>query len=241
MRPWLIIPVKSLANGKSRLAPVLSARGRRRLNERLLRRVLATAARFPGVGRTAVVSRCQETLTVAERYGATALREPRRRGLNAAATSALRRVRARGAAAVIVAACDLPRLRARDLRAVARAGARLVGGLLLCPDTSGTGTNALYLAAGTVMRFRFGRASLRGHLREARRRGLPVRLHRSARIAADIDTPAQWRRWRRERQRPARARVREWSRAESLPAEQAATAARAAVKKRRSGAEKAAG
>jgi 2-phospho-L-lactate/phosphoenolpyruvate guanylyltransferase len=218
MRPWLIIPVKSLAHGKSRLAAVLSARGRRQLNELLLRRMLATAALFPGTQRTAVVSRCEETLTIARHCGVLALREPRRRGLNAAVASALRRVRARGATAVMLAACDLPRLRTRDLRAMARAGA-LVRGLLLCPDTSGSGTNALYLAAGTVVRFRFGRASLRGHLREARRRGLPVRLHRSARIAADIDTPAQLRRWRRELPRPSVSRARAQSRAERSQAQ----------------------
>jgi 2-phospho-L-lactate/phosphoenolpyruvate guanylyltransferase len=228
MAPWLIIPVKSLTQGKSRLARVLGPERRRDLNELLLRRMLATAARFPGRRRTAVVSGCDQALAVAEQSGVTALREPRRRGLNAAVTWALGRVRARRAAPVIVAACDLPRLRAGDLRALAQAGARLPRGVLLCPDEGCSGTNALHLGPRAQLRFRFGAASLRRHVREARRRGVTVELHRSARIAADIDTPAELRRWQQELRHQRRR-----GRYQGPPP--------GAVKKRRKSAKKAAG
>jgi 2-phospho-L-lactate guanylyltransferase len=201
MRPWLLIPVKSLSGGKSRLARVLGAAGRRALNEQLLHRMLKVATRFPGMRRTTVVSRCVGALQLAKQYGAYALRERRAEGLNAAAAQALRSLRRRGAGAVLVAACDLPRLRAADLAALARRGSKCTRTLLLCPDESGTGTNALYICRGSSLRFRFGKDSLRRHRREAGRRGLAVGVYLNARIAADIDTPGQWRRWRKPSRR----------------------------------------
>jgi 2-phospho-L-lactate guanylyltransferase len=196
MRPWLLIPVKSLDGGKSRLASVLSAAARRELNEQLLHRMLKVATRFPGMRRTAVVSPCGGALELAKQYGAYAIRERRPRGLNAAAAQALRSLRRRGAGAVMVSACDLPRLRADDLSALARRASQCRRTLLLCPDESGTGTNALYICRGSSLRFRFGKDSLRRHRREARRRGLAVEVYLNARIAGDIDTPGQWHRWR---------------------------------------------
>lgn len=198
MRPWLIIPVKSLTGGKSRLAPALTRARRRELNAWLLRHMLAAAAIFPGRERTLLVSRSAAVLAVGRSAGVHCLAERRPHGLNGAALQAVRSLRARGAGAVMLAACDLPQLRPVDLRELARRGARLSHGLLLCPDELNRGTNALYLCAGAMLRFRFGRDSLRRHQAEARRRSLPVRLHRNRRIASDIDTVTQLRRWRRE-------------------------------------------
>jgi len=198
-RPWLIIPVKSLAGGKSRLAPALSRARRRELNEWLLRRMLAAAARYPGPERTLLVSRSAAVLALGRSAGVHCLVERPPHGLNSAAGQALRSVRARGAGAVMLAACDLPRLRALDLRQLARRGAQLTRGLLLCPDEQRRGTNAIYLSAGVSLPFHFGRDSLQRHQTQARRRSLPVRLHRNHRIASDIDTVTQLRRWCEER------------------------------------------
>lgn len=197
-RPWLIIPVKSLADGKSRLAPALSRAGRRELNSWLLRHALEAAAVYPGRERTLLVSRCAAALAIGRSVGVHCLQERRPFGLNGAASQALRSVRARGAGAVMLAACDLPRLRAGDLQQLARRGARLSRGVLLCPDERQQGTNAILLSAGVALRFRFGRDSLQRHLAEAHRRSLPVQLHRNRRIAGDIDTVTQLRRWRAE-------------------------------------------
>jgi len=198
-RAWLIIPVKSLAGGKSRLATALTRARRRELNDWLLRRMLAAATIFPGPDRTLLVSRCAAALALGRSAGVHCLTERRPHGLNRAAAQAVRSARARGAGAVMLAACDLPELRALDLRQLARRGARLPRGVLLCPDEHSRGTNALYLTAGATLRFQFGRDSLRRHQTEALRRSLAVRLHRNPRIARDIDTVTQLRRWRRER------------------------------------------
>ncbi len=158
--------------------------------------MLAAAALYPGRERTLLISRCADALALGRSAGVHCLTERRPHGLNSAASQALRSVRARGAGAVMLAACDLPQLRALDLRQLARRGARLSRGLVLCPDEQGRGTNALYLSAGVRLQFRFGHDSLQNHQTQAQRRSLQVALHRNRRIASDIDTVTQLRRWR---------------------------------------------
>ena len=70
MRLWLVVPVKSLRDGKSRLAPVLSVAERRAFNEWLLVRTLQQAALFPGLERTLLVSACEEACACASAQGA---------------------------------------------------------------------------------------------------------------------------------------------------------------------------
>ena len=83
MNPWLVIPVKSLRDGKTRLASALDPVQRREFMDRLLVRTLDQAAQFPGLERTLVVSACSETRTRATALGAHVLNESGR-GLNAA-------------------------------------------------------------------------------------------------------------------------------------------------------------
>lgn len=196
MKPWLLVPVKSLAAGKSRLASVLEQGALRKLNETLLRHVLKTASRFPGRARTAVVSRCEAALELAAACGARAIRQASRPGLNPAAAEGLEAVRRAGAGAVILMACDLPLVRPSDIREIADLGSQL-GGLLVCPDRHWAGTNAMYIPAGCSPRFRFGADSLHKHMGEALRAGMATGVHFNTRLACDIDTPEDLRRWRR--------------------------------------------
>src|SRR5439155_5300396 len=53
---WVVIPVKPLVAGKSRLSGVLRTHQRRILNERLLRHVLGVAVAVVGAPRVVVVS-----------------------------------------------------------------------------------------------------------------------------------------------------------------------------------------
>jgi len=118
MTPWLVLPVKSLADGKSRLAPHLAPDARRALNTRLLERSLALATGFAGARRTLVVSHCEEVLARASAAGAYALREPHP-GLNEGLSHACELLGRREGERLIVLACDLPLASAEDLAALA--------------------------------------------------------------------------------------------------------------------------
>jgi 2-phospho-L-lactate guanylyltransferase len=196
MNVWAVVPVSPLAEGKSRLSPVLDAPARRRLNQAFLETVLGVAAAVVGPARTLVVSRCAEALAVASGCGAATLAETGG-GLNAALAQAAAHIAGRGSALLALPA-DLPLVRPADLKALIRA-ARCGPCVVLAGDRAGTGTNALLVRPPDAIAFRFGPHSRAAHLREARRRGLAVRTLRRPGLAFDVDTPADYARLSRRR------------------------------------------
>ena len=190
--PWVIVPVRGEATGKSRLAPALDPLARARLNRSLLRRTLAAIAAWQGtLARCIVVSPCGRSRASARRLGARVLAEPRpRAGLNRAVMLAADRACRLGADRVLVLPVDLARIDAHALRrlaALARGRVRAV----VAPDTTGSGTNALLVAARPRFPFVFGPDSLQRHLEHMRERGWEVALCDEPRLRFDLDTPAQ--------------------------------------------------
>lgn len=189
MTPWLVLPVKSLADGKSRLAPHLAPDARRALNTRLLERSLALATGFAGTHRTLVVSHCEEVLGRASAAGAYALREPHP-GLNEGLSHACELLGRREGERLIVLACDLPLASSDDLAALAAPD-----GVMLATDRAGTGTNALSLPCGLAFRFLYGPNSRQLHADEASRLAMPCHQLQRPGLAFDLDTAQDWREW----------------------------------------------
>lgn len=199
MPGWLIVPVKSLVEGKSRLAGVLSAAERRRLNERLFAHVVETA-RGDGYGeRLLVVSGCEETRDFARTLGTTAIDEPASGGLNGALAAARDHVLEQGGGNILVVSADLPLATAGELGQV-REHASGDAAAVICRDRHGSGTNALYLTRPQGFRFAFGEGSAAAHQAEASRCGLTVAVVDIAGIGFDIDTPTDFAALRTARQ-----------------------------------------
>lgn len=198
MRPWLLVPAKSLAAGKSRLLRVLEDDARRDLNAWLLRRMLSTAARFPGRDWTAVVSECEDVLRLAKQCGVRTIRQTLGPGLNQATEEGITALRRLGAQDIIVIACDEPLVRPSDIREIADVRAR-AGGIVICPDRHYRGTNAMLVSCGATPRFHFGEGSFAKHCQEALRLGFVPTVHVNARIAFDVDTPGDLMTWSRAR------------------------------------------
>lgn len=188
----VIIPVKAPGRAKGRLARILSRDARRELARAMLRDVIRAVRATPSVERLWVVSHGRGVLSDAEALGATPLRERFDMGLNRALRFATTRVMEAGARRLLILPSDVPLVRPADLESLLRedrrrgAKGRLVG---LVPSKEGTGTNALLRVPPDVIPPRFGEDSLHRHAREARRRSVPMRQRRIARIALDIDTP----------------------------------------------------
>lgn len=202
MIPWLLIPVKSLASGKSRLLPLCNDKVRRDLNEFFLRQILLTASRFPGHGRTAVISDSEEVLRLVETCGARAIRQTSAPGLNSAANEGLTILRNLSAKDILLIACDEPLVQPSDIRDVVERGAGS-GAVVICPDKHYTGTNAILLPAPVSIQFRFGENSCLEHCREVIRSGFSPKLHFNANIALDIDTPRDLAMWLNMHDAPA--------------------------------------
>jgi 2-phospho-L-lactate guanylyltransferase len=187
---WTIVPARGLTAGKSRLAPVLNAAVREALNRELLERTLAVVSEWCGAPqRCFVVSPCSRALALARDAGATAVREGARAvGLNRAVRLGVARAAAQGATHVLILPADLPHVTADALSALANPAGRLKH-VVLAPDKTGSGTNALLIGVGTGFKYAFGPASFAAHRAAAKRAGLTTSIVRRAELEYDLDTP----------------------------------------------------
>jgi 2-phospho-L-lactate guanylyltransferase len=172
----VLLPIKSFAEAKHRLSPVLDARERSDLARELASRVVRAAHELP----VAIVCDDDEVAAWAETVGASVLWRPGV-GLNGAVAAGVEALR-EDYDEVIVAHADLPH--ARDLTVV-----RGFAGITLVPDRHRDGTNVICIPSGCGFRFAYGPGSFGRHKDEVARVGLAVRVIADAALAWDIDTP----------------------------------------------------
>lgn len=175
------IPVKPFGVAKARLAPLLDATGRARLGMAIAARTIRVAAR---VGSPAVVTGDDAVAEWAAAHGADVIRE-QPGGLDGAASAIV--ADADGGPWMVLHA-DLPRVRPDDLRHVAHALDTVPA--VLAPSWDG-GTS-LYASTGPA-RFSYGPGSFHRHLRRSPGALVLVRPG----LALDLDTPSDYRAWRR--------------------------------------------
>lgn len=182
--PDIIIPVKALHEGKSRLAGVMTAADRHALCLRLFRATLAMALRVRDA-RPLVVSADPLVRQTAAAVGVDGLWTPRP-GLCAALEDA-RIAFAESRRPWLVLPCDL--VQATPTRLRNWLGQREVSTLV--PDLAETGTNLLYLARADRDRFRFayGPNSRDKHVRAAAAAGITLRIDTPAWARRDLDQP----------------------------------------------------
>lgn len=175
-----VVPVRSLLEGKSRLADVLSPRRRAALIESMLARVLASLRASNAIDRIVVVSP-DETLSIPP--GIERLRD-RGVGLNEAIRFAQRQLQGTAGAMLVVAA-DAPQVTALEIdRLVERARDVEVA---VVPDRHGLGTNAIWMRLPTRFEPQFGPQSAEAHLAEAKRLGLSRLLLPVPGLSHDVD------------------------------------------------------
>lgn len=187
MSIWAVVPSKSFARAKSRLAGLLSGEARAALSRDLLVRTLEVLAQAPAIAGTVVVSRDPRALELARRSGAVALQEEGPAELNAAVTAGAQAVAGQGAEAVLVLPADLPLVAVEDVQVLATLGADAQ--VVVAPDRRRTGTNALLVRPPGLLRFAFGENSFQRHRALARRAGARLSVCRRPFLAFDVDLP----------------------------------------------------
>lgn len=192
MKLFAVIPVKPLADGKSRLADVLTDQARRDLNQRMFTHVLDTAAAVIGAASIVVVSADGAVLDLAAARGAHALREETQAGLNPALKAGAAAASAHGADAILVLPTDLPTLSPGDIEALTHRASDSPC-LLIAPDRQQKGTNSLLISPPDAVEFSFGPDSFAKHQRAARAIGVAPVIVRRDGLAFDIDTPEDYR------------------------------------------------
>ena len=138
----IIVPFRSMTDGKSRLSPVLSLHEREHLNRRMLHGVLQAALDVRQRPRILVVSPDESTLNEVRMIDPgieTVYQEPHVVGLNGALELATKVAIGAGARVVAVVPADLPLIRGGDIENLLRRDAPVV----IAPDRHRTGTNGL--------------------------------------------------------------------------------------------------
>lgn len=190
MAIWAIIPVKSLAETKSRLTAVLSPTERASLTQFLLQRTLDVLATSGVVAQVVVVSRDTAVQQLATTHGALTLAEPPGAGLNGAIQEGARLAAIAHASRLLVLPADLPFLTAVDVQIVANNTPHLAMGI--CPDRHEQGTNGLLLPALIDFPFQFGVGSFQKHVAAAGYGRLTPHIVRTPGWQFDLDTAEDW-------------------------------------------------
>lgn len=182
----IIIAVRPPEEGKSRLAPVLAPAERADLNRQLFAHVAGVCRAFAGQGNCIVVSRSNELLAAARDQGMQAIEEHGSALLDALAQGMVAAA-SQGDGPVLTVATDLPGLSCSDLAAIVEAG--LAADVVIAPDWTGQGTNALWLVRPGIIPCRHGPGSRAAHVAEAEGAGLHYAQVELAGLAQDVDTP----------------------------------------------------
>ena len=184
MTLWAAIPVKPLAEGKSRLATALSQQARTRLNANLFQHTLATVSAVFPPARIIVITRDFSLRDIATARGMQAIAEQGFE-LNAALFEAAARIPPTDG--MLAISTDLPNLTPEDLLAML---AESDSPVVIAPDRAATGTNALLTTPAACIPFRFGPDSFASHLSAANARGISARTITRPGLAFDLDTEA---------------------------------------------------
>ncbi|HEY7552247.1 MAG TPA: 2-phospho-L-lactate guanylyltransferase [Hyphomicrobiaceae bacterium] len=188
--PWVIVPIKALADAKQRLAAVLAPETRRRLMVAMLQDVLATLHQVADLGPVLVVTPDARVAELAQRCGVRVLREARGQGHSAAVAAGFAHARTHGAVQALTLPGDAPCVTCGEVEDLIDTGDRIaVPGVVMVPARDGDGTNALLVAPPGAFPPSFGPGSFARHRAEAEARGLDCRVLPLAGIGLDIDEP----------------------------------------------------
>jgi 2-phospho-L-lactate guanylyltransferase len=192
----IVIPVKSLREGKSRLAEILPAEHRHELNARLLTHTLDQAAHLVDIADVYVVSKSPDVLAAAALRGFTPCPEADLGELNGAVALGVKQAAACGATELMVLPIDLPWLSSSRLRTLVDAF-RADCDAMIVADRAGDGTNVLLWRPIETARFHYGAGSAVKHAEAAKNLGYRVVMRQDPYLSFDLDTPQDLQIWSR--------------------------------------------
>jgi len=189
MRTAAILPIKSFASAKQRLAPALGSGSRQALAQAMFSDVLNSLRKVERLEMIAVVTGDPAAEAAAHGDRVAVVHDPLEAGQSAAASVGIRHALAAGYERVLLIPGDTPMLDPVEIDALlARAeddGMQVV----IVPDRHGTGTNALLITPPDAFEPSFGPESLQRHLNHAQEAGLGHSVEEVSSLLYDVDTP----------------------------------------------------
>lgn len=188
MNLWGIVPVKSLREGKSRLANVLTEEERITLNQSMMMNTLNVLMAVDEINEVVVVSRDDDALNIASNYCTRIVRENCEPELNPALTYATEFACNNGANAILILPADLPLLYHHIVKELLS----YIGNppeMVIAPDRWEIGTNGLILNPADNFTYHFGDNSFNLHIQQAKSNNYHIEVFHHPTLEFDLDVP----------------------------------------------------
>lgn len=183
METVAVLPIKTFARAKHRLAEAVGAPARQELAEAMAGDVLDALAAVPELDAVLAVTAEPRAAAAARAAGAEVVHDPREVGQSAAAVLGIELALQRGAARALLVPGDCPALVPQEVSALLASREAVV----IVPDRHGAGTNALLLSPPDAIVPSFGPGSFARHAARGRAAGIAVAEVPS--LGLDVDTP----------------------------------------------------
>jgi 2-phospho-L-lactate guanylyltransferase len=191
METLAVLPVKTFARAKHRLAPAVGSRDRRELAEAMVGDVLEALAAVNTLAGIVVVTAEPLAVAAAAETGAGVIHDAREAGQSVAAGLGIAAALERGAGRVLLVPGDCPALDPAEVEGLLEAAhAGGAAAATIVPDRHGSGTNALVLAPPAAIVPSFGPGSFARHAARARAAGAAIRVAEVPSLGLDVDTPS---------------------------------------------------
>jgi 2-phospho-L-lactate guanylyltransferase len=185
---WALIPVKSFDVGKSRLRKIFSLQELTLLNISLFQSTFLKVKDSGQFAHILVISRDVDALEWTKANHGEALCEEGDETLNSALAQGLGWIALHGAGSVLILPVDIPLLTVDDFYALHTYQPKDPG-MLIVPDHTQLGTNALLLTRPDLLKPQFGPNSFQLHCAQAEQAHVHQTIYLNKRMQQDIDTP----------------------------------------------------
>jgi 2-phospho-L-lactate guanylyltransferase len=187
METWAVIPMKPLAQAKTRLSTVLSEKERQEMVLSFFQNTLQELKNCVFLSGLLVISADISYESYCTGKNIVFLQEEQMNGLNSSINLGVTFLMSKGIEAMLVVHGDLPLLTRQALNDLfIKAESPGVG---IIPDRHGQGTNILLTAPPNILDFQFGINSFQKHTNAAHNLNIPLNIVFSDTLSVDIDTP----------------------------------------------------
>jgi len=187
-----LVPIKKLAQAKTRLTPILRTSECAALAESMLRDVLTALTSTPQINQVVLFSNDNKVAKIAQEFACRVLREEPVTNLCDGLNRAAVQLGSEGVENLFIVHGDLPMIKNTDIEVLLDGYQE---GLVICPASIDGGTNALVINPADALPFQFGVDSAQKHREAASGLNIKTRQIHILAFSHDIDTPDDLRRF----------------------------------------------
>ncbi len=188
----ILIPMRSLNTGKTRLSYLLSQNKREKLIKLLFTQLLIKLKKlkdqFPLIfSDILVITPCEKVEKISKDYNVLVLKEQNLNGLNSAVNQGVCWSSENRYDSSLILPGDIIDPETEDIKKILEMGKKSRDSIVICPSTD-FGTNALFLSLPTRLKFKFGPNSFFEHQKEAKKTSIRSIIAPLDSLKDDLDT-----------------------------------------------------